>query len=256
MADGLNIPGVSDRYKTNDLVNSLMEVERIPLKREEEKVETFKNQQDAWRGINQKMSALRDSAKTLYSFENPFSNKLTSSSEESAVTVEAGREAEFGSFKLEVIQPATTDRFLSTDIDSDYKIKSGQYTFIEKKKKIDFNWKGGKLSDFVNALNRRGGETVKASLIGVSANKKSLLIESLKTGEENRLIFKNQAFELAKEIDMIGESDAQTSSIEITQDKIYTPESVEEFSKRGIPELSKSRDEITQRGISLSPRSD
>lgn len=254
MADGLNIPGVSDRYKTNDLVNSLMEVERIPLKREEEKVETFKNQQDAWRGINQKMSALRDSAKTLYSFENPFSNKLTSSSEESAVTVEAGREAEFGSFKLEVIQPATTDRFLSTDIDSDYQIKSGQYTFIVGEKKIDFNWKGGKLSDFVNALNRRGGETVKASLIGVSANKKSLLIESLKTGEENRLIFKNQAFELAKEIDMIGESDAQTSYVEITQDKIYTPESVEEFSKRGIPELSKSRVEITQRGVIVSPR--
>ena len=81
MADGLNIPGVSDKYKTNDLVESLMEVERIPLKREESNLETYKKQQDAWRGVNQKMSSLRDSVKSLYSFENPFSNRLSSSSE-------------------------------------------------------------------------------------------------------------------------------------------------------------------------------
>ena len=76
MADGLNIPGVSDKYKTNDLVKSLMEVERIPLKREEANLETYNKQQSAWRDINQKMSSLRESVKSLYSFENPFSNKL------------------------------------------------------------------------------------------------------------------------------------------------------------------------------------
>ena len=175
MADGLNIPGVSDRYKTNDLVKALIEKERLPLTKEEEKVETYKSQQDAWRGMNQKMSTLRDSVKTLYSFENPFNNKLSSSSDEGAVTVDAGREAEYGSFKLEVIQPAATDRFLSTEIDAEYQVKSGQYTFQVGEKNIDFNWKGGKLGDFVTALNKRGGDTLKASLIGVSADKKSLL---------------------------------------------------------------------------------
>ncbi|MBQ0039498.1 MAG: flagellar filament capping protein FliD [Treponema sp.] len=254
MADGLNIPGVSDRYKTNDLVKSLMEVERIPLKREEEKVETFKNQQDAWRGMNQKMSTLRDSCKTLYSFENPFNNKLTSSSEEAAVTVDAGREAEYGSFKLEVIQPAASDRFLSADIDSDYNVKEGQYTFQVGEKVVDFKWKGGKLGDFVNALNKRGGETVKASLIGVSAEKKSLLIESLKTGEENRLIFKNKALDLAKAIDMIGEAKSEKTTVEIQQNRIFTPESREEFSQRGIPEISKSHVTVKDKEIVIGAR--
>ena len=36
---GISIPGVSDKYKTNDLVNSLVEVEKLPLKREQEKQE-------------------------------------------------------------------------------------------------------------------------------------------------------------------------------------------------------------------------
>ena len=243
MADGLNIPGVSDRYKTNDLVKALIEKERLPLTKEEEKVETYKSQQDAWRGMNQKMSTLRDSVKTLYSFENPFNNKL-SSSDEGAVTVDAGREAEYGSFKLEVIQPAATDRFLSTEIDAEYQVKSGQYTFQVGEKNIDFNWKGGKLGDFVTALNKRGGDTLKASLIGVSADKKSLLIESLKTGESNRLIFKNKAFDFAKEIDMIGESTTEKTTVKFSTEKIYTPQSLEEFSQRGIPELSKSRVEV------------
>ena len=254
MADGLNIPGVSDRYKTNDLVKALIEKERLPLTKEEEKVETYKSQQDAWRGMNQKMSTLRDSVKTLYSFENPFNNKLSSSSDEGAVTVDAGREAEYGSFKLEVIQPAATDRFLSTEIDAEYQVKSGQYTFQVGEKNIDFNWKGGKLGDFVTALNKRGGDTLKAGLIGVSADKKSLLIESLKTGESNRLIFKNKAFDFAKEIDMIGESTTEKTSVKFSTEKIYTPQSLEEFSQRGIPELSKSRVEVKNESVVIGAR--
>ena len=80
MADGLSIPGVSDKYKTNDLVEALMEVERVPLKREESNLEKYQGQQDAWRTVNQKVSALRESVKNLYSFDNPFNSKNAHSS--------------------------------------------------------------------------------------------------------------------------------------------------------------------------------
>lgn len=255
MADGLNIPGVSDRYKTNDLVKSLMEVERIPLKREEEKVETFKNQQDAWRGINQKMATLRDSCKSLYSFENPFNNKLTSSSDEAAVTVEAGREAEYGSFKLDVIQPAATDRFLSDEINADQTVPQGKYTYKVGDKTIDFNWRGGKLTDFVTGLNRRGGETVKAGLIGVSAGKKALMIESLKTGAKNRLIFENQAFDFAKSCGMISDSSTDVKEVRYTKDRLYNPENLEEFNTDGLPSITKDGIGIKNGKIIIPPRS-
>ena len=111
MADGISIPGVTDKYKTNDLVESLMEVERVPLKREQAQLETYQSQQAAWRDMNSKMSTLRESVKTLYSFENPFNNKQASSSDENAVTVDADRNAEYGTFKLDVLRPAAADRF-------------------------------------------------------------------------------------------------------------------------------------------------
>ena len=61
---GINIPGVTDKYNTNDTVEKLMQVERIPLVREQKQLETYKAEQDARRDINTKLSSLRDSTKT------------------------------------------------------------------------------------------------------------------------------------------------------------------------------------------------
>src|SRR5574344_687920 len=177
---GLSIPGVSDKYKTNDYIEALMAKERIPLTREQDALDRYKDQQSAWRGVNQKMSTLRDSAKNLYSFDNPFNNKLASSSDENAVTAEAGREAEYDSIKLDVINPAQADRFLSDEIEKDSSIPAGTYTYTVADKTVTMNWHGGKTTDFVSSLNKRGNGIIKASLIGVSGNKQSLLIESLK----------------------------------------------------------------------------
>lgn len=254
MADGLNIPGVSDKYKTNDLVKSLMEVERIPLKREEANLETYNKQQSAWRDINQKMSSLRESVKSLYSFENPFSNKLASSSDEFAVSVDAGREADFGSFKIDVLQPAQADRFLSDEIGSDYNIPQGKYTFKVGKKTIEYNWKGGKLTDFVDSVNKRGNNTIKASLIGVSPDKKSLLLESLKTGEENALVLENKAFDLALKIGMISETKPETTNFTINQESMKITKTKDAIEQEGLEPISKSRVSTTSRQITIGAR--
>lgn len=254
MADGLNIPGVSDKYKTNDLVKSLMEVERIPLKREEANLETYNKQQSAWRDINQKMSSLRESVKSLYSFENPFSNKLASSSDEFAVSVDAGREADFGSFKIDVLQPAQADRFLSDEISSDYNVPQGKYTFKVGKKTIEYNWKGGKLTDFVDSVNKRGNNTIKASLIGVSPDKKSLLLESLKTGEENALVLENKAFDLALKIGMISETKPETTNFTINQESMKITKTKDAIEQEGLEPISKSRVSTTSRQITIGAR--
>lgn len=254
MADGLNIPGVSDKYKTNDLVKSLMEVERIPLKREEANLETYNKQQSAWRDINQKMSSLRESVKSLYSFENPFSNKLASSSDEFAVSVDAGREADFGSFKIDVLQPAQADRFLSDEIGSDYNVPQGKYTFKVGKKTIEYNWKGGKLTDFVDSVNKRGNNTIKASLIGVSPDKKSLLLESLKTGEENALVLENKAFDLALKIGMISETKPETTNFTINQESMKITKTKDAIEQEELEPISKSRVSTTSRQITIGAR--
>ena len=219
MAD-ITIPGVSDKYGTTNLIQQLMDVERVPLTREQERLDSYKAEQDAWRSVNKAMSSLRESVRVLYSFDNPFNTKLASSTEENAITASPDRNAEIGSFKIKVEQIAEADRFLSGEIDNSFEVPEGKYTFLVNEKEISFNWKGGKLSDFVTSLNRRGNNTIKASLIGVSGTKKSLLIESLLTGKENALIFKDDAFNFALDVDMIREKKGEEKLLASTKNDL------------------------------------
>ncbi len=202
MAD-ISIPGVTDKYKTNDLVKALVEAERVPLVREQEKLDGFKVEQKNWQRVNQYMSALRETARSLYSFNNPFNEKISNSTQEHAITARPGRDADIGSFKIDVQKIASSDRFLSGNLDKDATVPEGTYTYRVGDKSVTYNWKGGKLSDFVAGLNRRGNAILKASLIGVSSTNQSLLIESLITGKENRLLFEDQALNFALETNMI-----------------------------------------------------
>ena len=202
MAD-INIPGVSDKYKTNDLVKSLVEVERLPLKREEEKLDGLKTEQANWRRVNQYMSSLRESTRSLYSFNNPFNERIAESSDERSVTATADRDATVESFKIDVDQIATADRFLSGNIDKNTRIPEGTYQFTVGEKTITYRFKGGKISEFSEGLNKRGNGIIKSSIIGVSKNESALLIESLKTGEENKLIFENESLNLAIDLKMV-----------------------------------------------------
>lgn len=235
---GLNIPGVTDQYNTNDTVEKLMKIERIPLTREQNQLESLKTEKNAWRDINTKLSSLRDNTKTLYSFENPFNSKLTSSTEEYAITAEANRSASLQSFKVDVIQAASSDRFLTDELENDFKVPVGTYTYKVGEKQITFNWKGGTLKDFSNAINKRGNNIIKSSIIGASAGNKSLLIEAVPTGKENRLIFEDDAKTFAFDSGMVDKIKSQTQTFASSQTEILPVNKIEYDESVYMPPLS------------------
>ena len=253
---GIGIPGVSDKYKTNDLVEGLMKVERIPLTREQDTLETYKTQQSAWRDVNQKMSSLRDSVKSLYSYDNPFNNKLASSSDEFAITASAGRDAAYDSFKVDVITPATCDRLLSDEIEKGEEVPEGTYTFKTGDKTISYKWRGGKIEDFIASLNKRGANTIKASLIGVNKGKKALLIESLKTGSENRLVFEGAALDYALKKQIIKKTSSTTKTFGTKPNEAALPpaDKASESERQGMPKLSNAGIKAGDKGLYIPPR--
>lgn len=250
---GINIPGVTNQYNTNETVEKLMQIERIPLTREQKTLDSYKAQQDAWRSVNRKMTELRDSVKTLYSFDNPFNNKITSSTEEYAITADATRKATYESFKVDVIQPATADRFLTSELDSDTKVPAGTYTYKINDKSITMRWKGGSLQDFSNALNRRGGELLKTRVIGASKGKKTLSIESQKTGSENRLTFEDDAKTFAESSGMIIRVKPKTIEFGTNRNdyRKIQPETPEQ---ERLPQISAANLKISGENVIVPPR--
>ena len=69
----------------------------------------------------------------LVSFNNPFNERIAESTDERAITATAERDATVETFKIDVDQIATADRFLSGNIERDRKIPEGMYMLRLKK---------------------------------------------------------------------------------------------------------------------------
>ena len=174
------IPGVSDKYGTTKLIEDLMKLERVPLERAKTEKETYEKEKVVWSEVSQRLSKLQDSSRTLYSFDNPFNERIADSNNE-AVTATATREASLGDIKIQVIQTAGTDRFLSKNLDKNYQVPKGLYTFLVGDKSVEFNWKGGSIKE---------------------------------TGKENSLSFENDALNFALEAGIIRKIPNQSGSLQ------------------------------------------
>ncbi|MDR2783331.1 MAG: flagellar filament capping protein FliD [Treponema sp.] len=191
------MPGISSRFNTDRLIEGLMKLERVPRDRSEQEKERLQAQKTYWQDVNRRMVSLRDSARQLYSFQNPFNDRIITSSDASVLTGSAVRQTAPQTKEFTVKQIAQADRFLSLPVDDSFTVEAGVYTFDSGPEHISFDFKGGSLKDFADALNRRGKGKIEASFVMVQSGKKSLLIESKITGGENNLIFSDAALDLA-----------------------------------------------------------
>ena len=197
------IPGIKSRFDSDKIISDLMQLERIPRDRAANNVSQLEAQKTYWQEVGQRMTALRDSARALYSFQNPFNDRIVNSSDSSVLTGTAVREAIEQERSFEIKQIAKADRFLSEPLDDSFRVEEGNYTFSVGKYEISFNFRGGTLREFTDALNRRGQDKIQASLIAVKPGTRSLLIESRITGAENRLVFSDDAESFGRSIGML-----------------------------------------------------
>ncbi|GHV71122.1 flagellar hook-associated protein 2 [Spirochaetia bacterium] len=197
------VPGVKSRFNTEKLIEDLMKVERVPKDRAEQNIERLETNKSYWQDIGRRFTTLRESARLLYSFQNPFNDRIVRSSDEGAITGIATREAVEQERTFTVKQVAQADRFLSSPLDDSYRVEEGNYRFTVGEDEISFNFRGGSLRDFIEVLNRRGKDKIQASLITVKQGTKSLLIESKITGEGQGLGFTGDAEKLAVQSGMM-----------------------------------------------------
>jgi flagellar hook-associated protein 2 len=217
------VPGVRSRFNTEKVIEDLMQVERIPRDRVEKNVENLQAEKGYWQEVGRRMSSLRESARLLYSFQNPFNDRITVSQNESVITGTATREAVEQERSFTVKQTAAADRLLSVPLEESRRIEGGVYTFSVGKDEISFNFRGGSLKDFTEALNRRGRDKIRGSLVTVQPGTKSLLIESLVTGADKRLGFSGNAEKLAIETGIVERASDAHRDITLNADSVRMP---------------------------------
>ncbi len=199
----ITIPGVTSKINSDKIIEGLLKVERIPLERLEKRNELNNNKKKVWQDLNRKISTFRDSAKELYSFQNPFEDKNAESSDTSVMTATAARDAVVEKRSIKILKTAKADKLISKPVDKDFKLKSGNYVFTVGDKEIAVNFRGGSLKSFSEIINREGGDYLKSSVINVDRNSVYFVLESKKTGKDNKLDFDKEALLFAENTGII-----------------------------------------------------
>ncbi len=196
MAD-ISIPGLNSKYKTDELVKNLVEVEKAKLVTMEESIDKMKDEKKIWQGFNRKLNALRTSSRSLYGFENPFNNKIVESGSEKILTATASRNAENQDLKLTVLKTAEADKFLSPPLPVDEKVPPGLYTFNVGDKSISLKYRGGKLSDFAKRLDNKAENLLNLRVVKNSPDSQVILFEAGLPGKDNTLRFTGDSLKWA-----------------------------------------------------------
>jgi flagellar hook-associated protein 2 len=200
----ISIPGTgTDKYGTQKLIEALMKAERVPRDKAADQIKSLETQRSVWIDFNQRLSVLRTGAQGLYSFKNPFDERVAKSSDEETLAAVATRAALEQTRTILVKKAAAADRFLSAELPKDYKVPAGAYAFTVGDKRVELRFSGGSLQEFADALTRKGGELIRAQVVSVKSDTRSLVVESLKTGAAFRLGFEGDAVKLALEAKIV-----------------------------------------------------
>ncbi|MCL2138128.1 MAG: flagellar filament capping protein FliD [Treponema sp.] len=197
------MPGVKSRFDTEKLIEDLMKIERIPRDRTEKNIDSLQERKLWWQDLGRRIGSMRDSSRLLFSFQNPFNERSSSSSDEFSISATASREALESNYNFLVKQLAQSDRFLSFPLDEKTNIEAGVYVFTVGSDEISLDFKGGTLKEFADALNRRGRDKINASFITVKPGSRSMLLEAKAAGSENRLGFLGAAEPLALQLGFV-----------------------------------------------------
>jgi len=216
-SQSFSIPGVSSKYDSEDTIEKLVEAESIPLARMEQEKQTYKNQKRAWLNLSQRMATVRETAENLYGFQNPFNNRIASSSDESILTATADRTAVENKVSIQVKRVASADRFISKSLPKDYKAPAGTYRFRVGEEEIKISFRGGTLKELAEAINTKAGDLLEASVVSDSKTTQVFLIEGKKTGARNQLSLHDQAATFAEETGIIERSLEASRSIRLSQ---------------------------------------
>jgi len=207
----VSIPGVTnDGLNTDKTIEKLMELERKPLDRMQQSIKDYKQQKQVWNELDQSLTKLRDSARKLFGFDNPFNDRVANSSQEAALTATATRDAPEQTTSITVKSLAGADKFLSKSLPADTQVPAGRYGFRVGETERAFNFSGGSLAEFAQAVNKYVGELVRARVVNNTPDTRIITFESQKTGAENPLSFTEDAQTFARQSGVI-ERTIQTS---------------------------------------------
>jgi len=237
-----NLPGMSNDIDVKSIIDKLVKVESKKLDRFEEARDKLEKEKSAWANLGNKIKNLEESAISLYGFRSPFDDKIVKTAEEDKVTGTASRIATPSKYSVKIERMAQNEKIISDPIDNTRIFDGQNIKLIVGENEIEINFRGGRIEELSDLINKQGGEYLTAKLTKIRKNSSVLILEVKKTGEKNRLIIKDKdSLNLFKQLGIFEEK---------AQIKVDTSISSETI----IPIAESNNYEIEENTIILEPK--
>ena len=187
--NGVFIPGLSDKFNSQETINKIMEQKRVKLDKLENDTEEIKDKKKVLGEIKEKGVTLLNSAKKLYGFEAPFDDKVSLSSDENAFSANVTRNVEVGEYSIEIINKAEPHKITSMVLDKKFKVPAGNYLFKLGKENIKISFKGGTVEEFAKEIKKDSNDKLNAYITWKTKDTQILVLEGKKTGADNYISF-------------------------------------------------------------------
>jgi flagellar hook-associated protein 2 len=189
--NGVFIPGISDKFNSQETINKIMEQKRVKLDKLEDDTDKIRSKKTVLNEIKAKTVTLLNSAKKLYGFEAPFDDKISLSSDENAFSANVSKNVEVGEYSIEILNKAQPHKITSKELDRKFKIPGGDYVFTIGKEKVKISFKGGTVEDFAKEIKKDSNNKLSAFIAWKTKNTQILVLESKKTGANSYISFGN-----------------------------------------------------------------
>lgn len=189
------ISGLTSGIDTDSLIRQLLQIERIPLTKLENKKSAAEQKQAAYSDLASKIEALKNAADKLR-FSSGFQEKTATVSDKTILTATPGDSATTGSMSLVVSQLALVHRLISgaglSGTTAAISSGSGQFTFKVGESGTEYTVDveaGMTLEEFKNAINGLGAGVTAAILSdGIGETPYRLILSTEKTGAAQTII--------------------------------------------------------------------
>ncbi len=185
----LNLPGMTEKVNTQDVVEKLVAVKRLPIQKKENETENFKLENDIVKDFSKYLRDLDTRSKALYDYQSPFGEMLGDASDKKILEAIAGRRAKKDAYRVTVFQTAKPDSFMSASTPRNKVFPAGQFTISINGEKTVVRFGGGTLAQFANTIRESAGDRVDVKMINDTATTSILVVSGRQTGEKNKMIF-------------------------------------------------------------------
>lgn len=217
----LQIPGASDKMNSEDIIQKLLFIKKLPIQKKELQNMDYKLENDVIKDLTKYLRDLDEKSRNLYDFQTPFRDMTGASSDNAIMDVIASRRAKKQNYKIKVLQTAKPDSYMSDPVIKNKILGAANFTIKINDTVIPIRFPGGTIYQLEDAIRKQVDDRIDIKTINDTTESAIIVLSGKETGEKNKLLIEGDVKTLY-EIGLLTEASSKKNEFTVDFSTIET----------------------------------